>query len=86
MTKIYRNITSPLIEERYSLVVQILPSYNGVPMMIYEEWCKPDEVFSSDSCLEGCGGFGQGRFSTLPFLKISRKPITIQIFWNFIPL
>ena len=45
MTKIYRNITPPLCEERYSLVVQILPSYNGVSMMIYEEWCKPDEVF-----------------------------------------
>ena len=31
-------------------------------MMILEEWSKPDEVFSSDSCLSSCGGFWQGNF------------------------
>ena len=39
-----------------------LPYYNGVFMMLYEEWCSPDSVFSSDSCLQGCGGFWRGKY------------------------
>ena len=31
-------------------------------MMIYEDWCQPDSIFSSDSCLSGCGGFWQGHY------------------------
>lgn len=31
-------------------------------MMTYEEWSSPDEIFSSDSCLEGCGGFWMGAY------------------------
>ena len=31
-------------------------------MMLYEEWCSPDSVFSSDSCLQGCGGFWGGKY------------------------
>lgn len=30
--------------------------------MSYEEWSSPDEVFSSDSCLSGCGGFWKGAY------------------------
>ena len=41
---------------------RFLPIYNGVSMMLYEEWSSPDAVFSSDSCLQGCGGFWKGAF------------------------
>ena len=39
-----------------------LPRYNGVSMMLYEEWCSPDSIFSSDSCLQACGGFWEGKY------------------------
>ena len=41
---------------------KFLPHYNGISMMLYEEWCQPDSIFSSDSCLSGCGGFWQGSY------------------------
>ena len=39
-----------------------LPHYNGVSMMLFEEWSVPDSVFSSDACLEACGGFWEGKY------------------------
>ena len=39
---------------------KFLPKYNGISMMEYENWSLPDSVFSSDSCLSGCGGFWNG--------------------------
>lgn len=39
-----------------------LPRYNGISLMSYEEWSSPDEIFSSDSCLSGCGGFWKGAY------------------------
>lgn len=36
--------------------------YNGVSMMPEEPWSAPDEVFSTDACLEGCGGWFSGAF------------------------
>ena len=39
-----------------------LPQYNGVSMMLYEEWYAPDSIFSSDACLQGCGGFWEGKY------------------------
>ena len=57
-----------------------LSQYNGVSMMILEEWSKPDEVFSSDSCLSGCGGFWQGNFFHAVFPKsVSDKKYNINI-------
>ena len=52
-----------------------LPHYNGISMMLYEEWCNPDETFSSDACLEGCGGFSNGKFfhSDFPIDVKNRK-------------
>ncbi|CAC5369965.1 unnamed protein product [Mytilus coruscus] len=41
---------------------KFLPLYNGISMMSLEEWSKPDEIFSSDSCITGCGGWFSGRF------------------------
>ena len=34
-----------------------LPLYNGVSMMPWEDWSGPDEVFSSDACLQACGAW-----------------------------
>lgn len=36
-------------------------------MMITEEWTQPDAIFSSDSCLTGCGGFWQGSYFHVQF-------------------
>ena len=41
---------------------RFLPTYNGISMMMTEEFSKPGEVFSSDSCLNAYGGFWQGKF------------------------
>ena len=34
-----------------------MPLYNGVSMMALENWSLPDEVFATDACLTGCGGW-----------------------------
>jgi hypothetical protein len=31
-------------------------------MMFYEEWSRPDEIFSSVVCLTGCGAWFKGNF------------------------
>ena len=41
---------------------RFLLTYNGVSMMMIEEFSKPDEIFSCDSCLTSCGGFWEGHF------------------------
>ena len=41
---------------------RFLPLYNGVSMMMTEEFSQPDEIFSSDSCLSACGGYWEGSF------------------------
>ena len=41
---------------------RFLPIYDDVSIMLYEEWCMPDEICSSDSCLQGCGDFWLGRY------------------------
>lgn len=39
---------------------RFLPFYNGVSIMEFENWSKPDAIFSSDSSLTACGGFWNG--------------------------
>ena len=66
---------------------KFLPTYNGVSMMLYEEWCEPDEICSSDSCLEGCGGFWQGMFFHTSFpehVKQNKYSINILEFYSII--
>ena len=46
---------------------RILPLYNGVSMMEYENWSAPDAIFSSDSCLTACCGFWNGKFFHVRF-------------------
>ena len=36
---------------------KFLPLHNGVSMMALEEWSQPDEIFSTDACLTGCGAW-----------------------------
>lgn len=57
-----------------------MPLYNGVPMMLFEEWSDPDEIFSSDACLSGCGGFWKGKyFHTLFPLSYTKQKYHINI-------
>ena len=61
-----------------------LPYYNGVSMMLYEEWCFPDSVFSSDACLQGLGGFWEGKFFHSKFpTKFTSKKYSINILKMF---
>ena len=57
--------------------------YNGVSMMLIEEFSKPDEIFSCDSCLISCGGFLEGHFFHALFpSKIKKIMVIILIFWK----
>ena len=38
---------------------KFLPLYNRISMMMTEEFSQPGEIFSSDSCLNVCGGLGR---------------------------
>ncbi len=61
---------------------EFLPEYNGVSIMAIEEWSKPDEVFATDDCLSGCGGWNQNRqffHKSFPEFIIKTKP-THQLF------
>ena len=48
---------------------KFLPTYNGVSLMLYKEWCLPDEICSRDSCLQGCGCFWLGKYFHTSFPK-----------------
>ena len=39
-----------------------LPTFNGVSMMLMEEWSNPDELCACDACPSGCGGFISGEY------------------------
>jgi hypothetical protein len=57
---------------------KFLSQYNGISIMLYEDWSKPDEIFSTDSCLSGCGGFFNGRFFHSEFSEqIKRRELDI---------
>ena len=43
------------------------PLYNGVTMMLNNNWSKPDEVLASDSCLTGGGAYIQQEFMHFEF-------------------
>ena len=59
---------------------KFLPFYNGVSMMMIENFLQPDEVFSSDSCLTACGGYWEGKFFHAKFpKKILDKTFHINI-------
>ena len=59
---------------------RFLLTYNGVSMMMIEEFSKPDEIFSCDSCLTSCGGFWEGHFFHAVFPeKIKERGYHINI-------
>ena len=56
-----------------------LAEYNGISMMLTEEWSQPDEVFSCDACPTGCGSLmGFTYFHEIFPLKISEKQLHIN--------
>ena len=57
-----------------------LPLYNGVSMMLYEQWCNPDAIFSSDSSLQACGGFWDGKYFHSKFpARVADRGYSINI-------
>lgn len=47
-------------------------------MMLLENWSSPDEIFSCDACLSGCGGIMQASYfheEFPPFIKDQNLPI-----------
>ncbi|CAC5359467.1 unnamed protein product [Mytilus coruscus] len=46
---------------------KFLPLYNGVLMMLIEEWSKPDEIFSSDAYMTDCVGMFKEHFFQVEF-------------------
>ena len=44
-----------------------LVKYNGVSVMPESPWTESDELLSTDTCLDGCGGWFRGRFFHAPF-------------------
>ncbi|XP_053388259.1 uncharacterized protein LOC128551431 [Mercenaria mercenaria] len=54
---------------------EFLPIYNGVSLMNLGPWSDPDEIFSSDACLDGIGGFWNGHYfhSILPSKIIDQR-------------
>ena len=38
---------------------RFLKVFNGISMMLLEDWSSPDEVFACDACISGCGGIMQ---------------------------
>jgi len=43
--------------------------FNGVSMMLEEQWSEPDSVISTDACLTGGGGWMLGRYFSSVFPK-----------------
>lgn len=46
-----------------------LPMYNGISMMLSDEWASADQLLAVDACLTGCGGWMNGRFFHTSFPK-----------------
>ena len=42
--------------------LKFLPVYNGVSVIVEEDWIQPDGLISCDACLDGCGGWSEGQF------------------------
>ena len=52
---------------------RFLPQYNGVSIIMQADWSAPDAEVACDACLEGAGGWFQGRYfhSEFPeFIKV----------------
>ena len=71
---------SIICKDRHFWWHSFLPLYNGVSMMLYEEWCSPDAIFSSDSSLQACGGFWDGKYFHSKFpAKVTDRGYSINI-------
>ena len=46
---------------------QFVDVFNGVSIMLSQEWLKPDSVFATDACLTGGGGWVQGEYFKVQF-------------------
>lgn len=46
---------------------RFLCKYNGISVMYDDKWSRPDGIFQSDACLQGCGGYCEGKFFHIEF-------------------
>ena len=46
---------------------EFFPLFNGVSLMLNNDWTKPDEVLTSDSCLMGGGAYIRDQFFHFEF-------------------
>ena len=53
---------------------RFMESFDGISIMPPLVWNSPDEVISSDACLEACGGWSNGRAFHKKFPKLVKKP------------
>ena len=50
-----------------------LEQYDGVSFMLEPKWKAPDTVFSTDACLDACGGWADGEFFHTDFPENIRR-------------
>ena len=63
---------------------RFLPKYNGMSMIVSEEWSVPDGVISTDACLSGCGGgVVASPFFMLSFLNLFKSKNCILTLWRY---
>ena len=59
---------------------KFLLQYNGISIMLYDDWSKPDGIFSTDSCLTGCGGYFNGLYFHTEFPEdLKQKKLDIGL-------
>ena len=47
--------------------MQFINVYNGVSLIPMQLWSAPDSIFSSDTCLTGCGGMSSEQYFHVEF-------------------
>ena len=59
---------------------KFLLQYNGISIMLYDDWSKPDGIFPTDSCLTGCGGYFNGLYFHTEFPEdLKQKKLDIGL-------
>ena len=56
---------------------KFLLQFNGVTMFPELRWVAPDRLFSTDSCLSGCGGWSEGEFFHTVFPPFVLKQMSL---------
>ena len=76
---------------------RFLKVFNGISMMLLEDWSSPDEVFACDACISGCGGIMQTSYFHEQFppgvtklqlhinaLELLTIVVALKVFWEIL--